>query len=1278
MAIIWNLDILSKATVWTFIIFVAIVTASPQVSYALDLQFPPVAKVGEAYSFQFAPTTFQPDPDKLQYSLVGGPSWLRISSNNRTLWGTPGSNDVGPATFKVAAAGEAGAVANMDSKLLVAKDTPKVVGNVSQYLSKAGQLSGSTSVNLLPSKPFEIDFDKNLFEGKDSLSYYATSGDHTPLPSWVGFDTQALRFAGTAPASPVPQSYELLLIASDIPGFAAASVSFTLVVSNHQLLFKPFSQSLNISKGDHVQITALKSKLFLDNTPIRDEDVQSASAELPSWLSFDTNSFNITGTPPSGLMSQDIKVTVQDRYGESATHGLHITFISKLFTSEIGQLNITLGQYFDYTIPRYILVQDSETVSVDLGELGEWLRFDPAAMTIQGTIPEGVSPRVVEVALTATSSDSTLKDIQTFQVQISGPDPSTTLGSTPTDNNTDKPGASDASNVHKESGKKRAGQIVGTVVAALIGALLLVAMVFFLCRRKKQKKGYISPKATRSPRKSDISRPIPIIEERVAFDIAYDRDLEKGKDDDSLRRTPRHPPQLNLEFTGKCKDSHSLSSSVDEDGHDMFAEFNSSPMGLQDEAGPSHRPHDSMKIATDMARRSSTTYPLQGKDRTTESYRESYRRSAGLPINRRLKSIGHGRSRHTYSPSRSTNNFSTLRHSVGSSSFTTNTMSVASTVPSAYPQPAKARHTTQLTTPLEKRRSIRPVPASSTCDSLLDRRTIDEKRLSYIRKRKSVQSPFFGGAASRASSGSYQVPPTPTDDINPRPSTALTPKSPNIVKPTDDIVEERTSRDLPGSLRIRRPADTPSPASENENFPGSLRKGRSGFVRRHTEALAAKSPEKSQVPENRPGTTIYRSFAIPRRESARESLRAMELKLGLNSQLKTEVFDDAELSESVYSDEDDTIKEAEKRSTITPSAYAPPPLNPGKSKRSSKRASKEGNRNSKRETKRTSQRDPTPFSLSFEHGGKENESSSYSLNYNANAPTPTRSVTATSMVTIGTDRSSPLRPKTSTGVRPVHRRTASRTVNRISSHRNSQGRPLSRENSTKERHSRKSIHSRTQSRQSITAPRKPRNRSRTQSGAYPHFDASSLATLAQTDKDNPTNALSEQEPNTSAPNRQSREESTLGTRSSKYFSQTARQSRISHLQQLHTSPFYHSKRDTLIPSPVTPTPPRHSKPLPSTIGLGLSFTREDTPGPESASKRSNGERTPLSILDDGNGGSPERLRVMDGKGKRPVSVEVDEGVELGGSARGRWGSLRGVLGRSGGGTFWGKGETAFV
>jgi hypothetical protein len=177
-----------------------------QANYPLSSQFPPVAHVDSTFSFQFAPTTFASDSDRLQYSLVSGPSWLSLESKNRTLSGTPRANDVGEISFTIAAAGSAGAVANMDSKLIVSDETgPKAQGNITDILSKAGQLSSPDTLSIGPSQPFNITFPSDAFSSSGkTLSYNALLSDRTPLPAWISFDASSLHFAGTTPPANLP------------------------------------------------------------------------------------------------------------------------------------------------------------------------------------------------------------------------------------------------------------------------------------------------------------------------------------------------------------------------------------------------------------------------------------------------------------------------------------------------------------------------------------------------------------------------------------------------------------------------------------------------------------------------------------------------------------------------------------------------------------------------------------------------------------------------------------------------------------------------------------------------------------------------------------------------------------------------------------------------------------------------------------------------------------------------------------------------------------------
>ncbi|KAH6639366.1 hypothetical protein C7974DRAFT_304765 [Boeremia exigua] len=1039
----------------------AIVGAVPQISYPLNSQFPPIARVGEPYVFQFASTTFKSDSGSLLYSLNDNPSWLSVDRTTGTLSGTPGARDVGTDSFTVVAVESAGAVARMESTLIVSQDKrPEMHANISQILSTAGSLSGPTTIAIKASQNFEITFPADLFGSNSNLTYAATLSDHTPLPAWISFDPSSLYFAGTTPPTSIPQSFGVLLIASDTPGYAASTVRFTLSINIHELFFQPAIQTVNISQGDEVRITGLKSKLFLDQSPISDRDIHSPSAELPDWLSFDGSTFDVSGTAPAELSSQDLTISAKDIYGDQAQYTIRLNVLSELFTSPVGTLNATLGDLFKVQLPRSILFRDDELVSVEFATLREYLNFNQTTLTIFGTIPKHLTPQVVECTITATSKDGSLKEAQSFNITL------IERINSPTNNNSTLSGHGDTFDTsNTNTSGQRAGVIAGIVIASLCGAVLLALCIFCICRRRKQVKSYLSPKpaSPRSPRKSEISRPTFI---PIGWPDIEEEDLEKGKDHDDVfsERTPEHAPKLDLNLSIIGKDSVSPTDSIGDADTWILEDFGESSLGyIHKNSAPSDRPHDSMKIPVELAKRSSQNSANSFRKhtrRTTTVYRDQIHRSSGLPVNRRITGMGTGHGRHTYSPSRSNNNFGSLRRAMSSTSFSRRTSSL-STVPTACAQgPTVRSRRPKVTTPTEERHSIRVVPSSSR-SSLIDRRTMEAKRSSYIRKRASAQSPFFS-AGYRASSSTYKSPPAFLTEKQRRSRIFHSLSGvKTIVKPGDDV-EEGKEKDVPVAS---------SEGNAESKFPGSLRKHRS------TKSLAKEvtNDESSHRPET-PVATV--NTGMGRRASTRNSLLAIELKASLNDLTGSEIFDNAELSESVYTDEEDDIEDYNRRTTVKPGHFTLPPLQLD-SRRITMREKKSGKRNSQtksdgREMKRTSEREATPHYLAKEHGGKENMSSTYTLG--KITPIPEAKVMPRAAL-------SPVRPASSNA-----RHSQATTIPRKSILRDAQARPISRaesnNGSTSERHSRRSIHSRHQSR--ISGAK--RGHSRSQSSAFPFFD----------------------------------------------------------------------------------------------------------------------------------------------------------------------------------------------
>ena len=959
------------------------VSAAPQVSFPLNAQVPPVAHVGEPFNFQFASTTFEPNFATLQYSLTGNPSWLSLDGAIRTLRGTPGASDVGSLTFTIIAAGAAGAVANMQATLVVVEPGgPTASGNVSEQLLTAGKLSGPSSLTLLPSTGFDFEFSTDTFTGNGkNLSYYATLSDHTPLPSWVAFNSESLQFSGSTPqVGASPQSFEILLIASDVFGFAGAWITFTLVVSQHTFIFNPWKQTINTPRGATVNFTSLRNQLTLDGGPIVDADLQSATAELPSWLSFDPNTFAVIGTPPSGLMSQDISIEAKDKYGGVANTTIHLAFTSPLFSGEVGQLNATAGQDFNYTLGRSIFAQGIEDISMDFGSAGKWLHFDPTTLDISGKIPASTAPLDIQVTLMARpTQEKALNDSQTFNIHVialeaQNPVFGTTTTSIPSSktsgivSQTDATGTDTTIKSEKPNLRKKI-IIIGAVAASICAILVVFVLAMFLCNRPRRWR-----KKPKSPTRPEISRPIMQTREWEDVEQNLGRDLEKSQVEKTQERAPDKPPQLALELPLKSpkrnRSRGSIASSIGDGGAKILAAFDRSSWGYKGEMGSSHDPHESMRIPTEMARLSrriseTSNSPTRRHRRTLTTYRGSYR-SVGLPVNRRLTGLGHGRN--TYFSSRTIGSFSALRHPrdcASFSSYSTQSTSVLSTTTCAFPRPPIARHTMHYMTSAEKRHSIRLV--SSVCDSLSDRRTLNERRQSYIRNRATNRSPFFAAGSSRASSSSYKPPVLGTGQGPSTSSQCAVSALPTTVRPSDDIFDGDVKNRFPGSLRSHSVSNSVVFGSTNQEFPGSLRKhGPRRSIGTNYSASSSIEPLRVQKRWDRPGQRRGLADGFPRpvtsRSTTRESLRGHSLKGSFSSLRSSKIFEDAEISESIYSSEssltgfgkkDDDDDDISGRFVLPPLRLSPTRKNRRESKKESKRAS------------RISDLEPG-------HGGKEN------------------------------------------------------------------------------------------------------------------------------------------------------------------------------------------------------------------------------------------------------------------------------------------------------------------
>ena len=514
----------TKAVFGALILTLAsIVEGSPSISFPINSQVPPVARVSKAFSFTFSSSSFSSTLDALQYSVLDGPGWLSLDSASRTLSGTPGAKDVGPINIRVVARDDDGST-SMPVTLIVSSDPGPGLGvSVSQQLSGSESFSYPESLLIYPSSPLSVILASDTFTNtNDKTVYYAVCANNTPLPSWITFDPKSLSLSGTTPefTSPteLPQEFGIQVTASDVVGFAGAVATFRLVVESHKLAFRSQTSAIDVIPGEAIHFAELRAGLTLDGRPVQGGDIKQVTSNAPDWISIDNKTLEISGTPPANTISQNIYISILDRYGDNANITVRLSATttsssSGLIRGFIGDLKAKIGSDFIFTFNQSLITKPAPQVSLDLGTASSWLSFDPATLLMHGHVPSDSEPQTYPLKIT--TRDGSQNQSQDFSLTLEAGNvdigTSTTLpgslsGATPAPT----PGSSLQSGPNTNSNADAGRQTLAAKIVLPIIAVLGLLLVVYCYRRRVAKKvsqeGYLGHARRQDRRLSEESQ----------------------------------------------------------------------------------------------------------------------------------------------------------------------------------------------------------------------------------------------------------------------------------------------------------------------------------------------------------------------------------------------------------------------------------------------------------------------------------------------------------------------------------------------------------------------------------------------------------------------------------------------------------------------------------------------------------------------------------------------------------------------------------------------------
>ncbi|KAL8965321.1 MAG: hypothetical protein Q9197_006569 [Variospora fuerteventurae] len=499
------------------------VVAAPSIGLPINAQVPPIARVSQTFNFTFASTTFTSSAGDLSYSVANAPGWLQLDRTSRILLGTPASSDVGAVKFDLVASDSTGST-TMPVTLVVASSTGPGLGKpIADQLSTQSGYQSPDTLLLHHSSAISVSFSPDTFIDTDhDTVYYSICANNTPLPSWIAFDPASLSFSGKAPqnTSPdeLPQTFDIHLIASDVVGFSAAVASFSIVLENHILTFGNQPQLINITNGVPFLYNGVRPSLTLDDHPVDPALVREIHADTPDWVSFDQNSWVLSGTPAGMTDTQHITVTATDVYGETASTTLILQLAmnktTNLLGGPLGIVTATAGTEFEYAFNMSVAGSSETKLSVDLGAASPWLQFDDSILELSGLIPSDLKSQDIVLNVTASRGSTRQSELLTISIEASAHSSNSRSADIPTSSLNSQSAASSPtsmasfpSSTDTQDVRSQKARLAAAIAVPVVVVFLFLAFACcFICRRRRREKTWLSVS------KRKISRPFTLDE----------------------------------------------------------------------------------------------------------------------------------------------------------------------------------------------------------------------------------------------------------------------------------------------------------------------------------------------------------------------------------------------------------------------------------------------------------------------------------------------------------------------------------------------------------------------------------------------------------------------------------------------------------------------------------------------------------------------------------------------------------------------------------------------
>ncbi|ABS06337.1 putative Ig domain-containing protein [Shewanella baltica] len=359
-----------------------------------------------AYSYTFAAADTDVG-DTLTLSAVTKPSWLSFNTTSGVLSGTPGNADVGSHVVLLRVTDTDGLTAEQSFSITVTN------------VNDAPTISSTAITAATQDAAYSYTFAAADTDVGDALTLSAVT-----KPSWLSFNAATGLLSGT-PGNADVGSHVVLLRVTDTDGLTADQ-SFSITVTN--VNDAPTISSTPITAA--TQDAAYSYTFAASDTDVGDTLTLSAVTK-PSWLSFNTTSGVLSGTPGNAdVGSHVVLLRVTDTDGLTADQSFSITVTNVNDAPTISSTAITAATQdaaYSYTFAASD-TDVGDTLTLSAVTKPSWLSFNAATGLLSGT-PGNADVGAHPVTLRVTDTDGLTAD-QSFSITVTNVNDAPTISST--------------------------------------------------------------------------------------------------------------------------------------------------------------------------------------------------------------------------------------------------------------------------------------------------------------------------------------------------------------------------------------------------------------------------------------------------------------------------------------------------------------------------------------------------------------------------------------------------------------------------------------------------------------------------------------------------------------------------------------------------------------------------------------------------------------------------------------------------------------------------------